>query len=398
MADIFNFTEIKSGLIELPRDLSFTPSEFIPIGELDFLVTFLAKTLDGSSVPILFVKYNPEHGFINYRVNENHSLPQAIHARNATWYYDQFGDKHIIVTDHGHDKPPFPGGCAKHFILKDDTVIELQSIGSDAFYFDVTSLALPGFQERCVLLTNLSSGRGQCALVSSDGTHRFADEIWPMSGEFFQQNISLCAVDLDGDGVDEVIVGARGGRNRDLIFKWNGSKFVESDYTLPEKYYSDWETICVSGVDLHNSKQIDILTLNHSKEIDQGSIEFYQSRLESGKLSFFRQSASNALIDLYKVKNQWFHRAQSVDVNGDGNLEILLLTRRVEYPSSLEHDRFYIIQNKNGVLENSTVSGIALKAEWLGFYVGKFLNNDSQQLLLIDFKGRWKLFQEGAQL
>lgn len=375
-----------SGRLELPELDRSVPSEVFARPSLrEFWLSTLPRRDRSGAGPLHRLTWKDSEGL---RLSTPAGLRdfRASHIRNMA--SGRQGENTILVfADHGPDAEPFPG--ARSILMRGSgerwDVSPLAS--TPAFHFDATMTDTLG-EDLLLVLINLQSTRSQVFAVDRNGVAREIEGAWP---EACGNDGSLSAVfaDFDGDGEDELWIGSRNERERDVILKWHDGRFLWPEQRIPRKARSPWETVQSLAVDLDNDGRPDVITLNHDLGIRHGAVEAYLNR---GELHFETMPLEPSLEALSEVDNRWLHRLQAVDWNGDGFIDFVVTCRKADHGRPEGGEPVFLIRNEGG----RRLSLAPLRKDDMGWMtasacVDDFNGDGRMEILRIGFDGSWRL-------
>jgi hypothetical protein len=249
---------------------------------------------------------------------------------------------------------------------------------------------------------------GFADVTAESGLGRLLDEKYRAEAKWWLSGVDL--VDLDGDGVLDLFLGAHGGGH--ALAALNDGK---GTFELAKGLYPDREIYCWG--DLNEDGKVDLLVTH-----DDGAGRWWVNESEKGTLRFRKtavgapRARANALIDIDRDgRVDWLHEGDAgivfemgdgrggfkqgvglgvvksrnetnvipVDVNGDGFIDLLVHWGRYEFVEG--RSRVYLNDGRGGFVESTRAcgleeEGVAIKG------VGDLNGDGAVDLLVIEHK------------
>ena len=254
-----------------------------------------------------------------------------VFPRNET-VADFNGDglEDAVVSDHGFDAPPYPGGITRIFIqqpsgeMKDETSLRFPS--GPAFTHDVCSGDVNGDGSPDLFFANLGSSAATIrpVLYLNDGHGFFhaANELLPAAlrdplGPAF---VSCRFVDVNHDGSLDLVLGGGGGNppqlrdSRDWLLLNDGHgnlRDVTFQSMPPRRGGADWVTYGTAVVDVNRDGWPDLVQTEWHNDT-QGTIQLL---INNGDGTFHEQD--DAALNVIR-NDGWLDKSYPVDINKDG--------------------------------------------------------------------------------
>lgn len=313
--------------------------------------------------------------------------PEAVHfhARNGATLPGARVPS-FLIADHGLDADPFPGGVSTLYELISGKWEGKKLFPQLAFHFDVavTGNIIP--DSYLAAFTNLNQPHSTLSKISKTG------EIIPIDIPLpedlsFHNYMTLKFVDLNKDGIDELLVGGRGEGAKNSILEFSNGRFQYTSVQPPPPKFGGWESVMLEACDLDGLGNMDLIILSHDKSITQGAIEIL--RLGSGGYTPLKLPPE---IDcLWQVPGQWIHRVKPVNAFHSTRKDLLLTLRRSDYGVPHDFEQVILLKNEgNGIFSWPRRRDSFLKTLVLGADV--VVNDEGKpNLLVINFDGSYHI-------
>lgn len=364
-------------------------------GRKDFIVGKINHCDPRIPSGFIFLEQSLDGQFYNNTKNYIVGL-KAFHPRNFTQAdFNGDGIKDLFIADHGIDLPPFPGAQGQILIgsktppfFINETNVRLPLKRDFTFNAPVADVNGDGFSD--ILLSNhLGHGRYPILLIN-DGKGFFHEnsDIFPHTNRDYKNCFMYSAfIDLDNDGVDELVAGAdsyRGGK--DAIFKKNSAgKFEEVVGAIPNYLAKDWSTVSFSFEDLNGDGRKDIIAVNHNKGFTKGNVNLFFNK---GNLHF--EKASYVFDINYEDSNKfWIPQVLIEDVNDDSRPDIIFFLKSNPeahlYP--LRNIFHLFLNNGGGRFENITSQLTELNSNYMTMGIAKNPKTGHKEIILLSYNG-----------
>jgi hypothetical protein len=177
---------------------------------------------------------------------------------------------------------------------------------------------------------------------------------------------AMAVGDVDGNGWDDVVVGAPTGSEEQFLLQKTSGKFLIS--SLPYSAYKKEEDAGILLLDADNDHDVDMLITSGGNEYSEESIN-YRPRFFRNERGHFQQDTS--AVPSVEVSSSC---AIAADFDRDGDQDIFIGGRAVpsKYPLA---PRSYLLQNNNGIFSDITAAaspalgniGMITAALWTDF-------------------------------
>jgi ASPIC and UnbV/FG-GAP-like repeat len=165
---------------------------------------------------------------------------------------------------------------------------------------------------------------------------------------------AIATGDINGDGLDDIVVGGASGYSPTIFFQQKSGKFIEKPL-LPPSLISHWEATSIVLFDADGDKDLDMYIACGSNEAPPGSAD-YQDKL------FINDGHGNFAIDTAALPEN--HTSKScvrvADYDKDGDLDIFIAGRcyPFNYPKAVSS---ILLRNdsKNGKVKFTDVTSTA---------------------------------------
>lgn len=330
--------------LSLPCGPDYSISEIYALPDSkNFFVSTLCHRDRSIAAPVYHFQWDPQLGL----KLATHQLPpsaQFVHARNFAHANISDGKNILAVADHGYDFPPFPG-ARPGLVWSANSEWQYKPISEDKSFYFAAAISDKSLKDKKLLVfTSMSSTQNQIFSVDDNLSFESLPNAWPEElpvGSY----LSAVFADLDNDQRDELVLGSRAPREHDVICRFENGRLVMTEQSLPRKLNAGWETVQVLPVSLQNNGLLDLVTLNHSAEINRGSLEVYRNL---GNLEFDRYPLDQKILSLSQVKGRWLHSVQAADLNGNGFMDLIVSLRRSDWTDSRRHPPYFYIINESG--------------------------------------------------
>jgi enediyne biosynthesis protein E4 len=191
---------------------------------------------------------------------------------------------------------------------------------------------------------------------------------------------SVAVADVNGDGLDDVFLGAAKGYKPQIFIQNTNGKFsLQKQQALDVD--SIYEDVDATFVDVDNDKDLDLLVASGGNEYFGNSI-YLQPRLyvNDGKGFFTRKLnafPTNVLLTASSVSTN--------DFNGDGFVDVFLGARALPWEYGATPTSFLLQNNGDGVFKISQLEGVSniQKIGLVTSAVWADLNNDRKKELIV---------------
>lgn len=370
---------LSEGKIDFPEYPEFVPSECYALqGKSEFVISTLGQSPTGKMAPCFSLLWESQtQELVKSETIKNLSLRMA-HARNLSISPNS---DFFIITDHGFDALPFAGGHSKIIQRSNQEWCSVDLFKVPGFHFDVT------IGQNLVVMTNLQSLKQTCLSLDQASHLISLDNVWP-EGLCHTKWLTALFVDFNNDGREELVIGGRGGSERDLIFRWDDSKFLHSDMILPVKQNAHWETVLIKAVDMNGDGRKDLITLNHNENFSQGNLEIYLNYVEG----FKTMEMDEHLLQSFKATNRWLHRVDHYDFSGKGFPDLVFTVRKKEHQiKNSESSLFFAINQMGKRLEYGAYDLFQNEDNIFATWLDDFNLDGRAELLSIRYNGKWTL-------
>lgn len=250
--------------------------------------------------------------------------PPATHARKSLVAdFDGNGLADVFILDHGFDNPPFPGNEPKLVMqdapgsfswqrLTDQTGFHHGGAAGDFDNDGDIDVFVGGFDP----FFFLNDGSGAFTKV---------DDRWDAS---MAKVFSAELIDVDQDGFLDLLVGAHERDGDQTAVYWGGSTgaYSAADRTLMPQVAQLGAVLDFDAADVDGDGDRDLI-LNRTRDGDDGAAGgFYSGRITQLILNDGNRGFSDATsrIDAPGTgSDQWFPWLRTVDLNQDGDLDIV---------------------------------------------------------------------------
>lgn len=158
---------------------------------------------------------------------------------------------------------------------------------------------------------------------------------------------SLAVGDINGDGLDDLMIGGAAGYAPQVYLQQPDGSFLDHQAFVPEEILP-YEDMGLLFLDIDNDGDLDLYAVSGSNEFKAGSPE-YRDRvyINDGKGNF--SIAPNALPEIVSSGTT----VRAADVDGDGLLDLFVGGRTpiAQYPYP---DKSYLLKNEGGVFRDVT--------------------------------------------
>lgn len=254
------------------------------------------------------------------------NISGLVHPREI-----EFGDfngdgiSDIMIVGHGYDTDPFPGET-NLLLLSDGNGGYTDASGNlpqvNDFSHSLTTSDIDGDGDLDIYVGNVFGGTQTPAyLLLNDGDGNFTQQ--QLDPTYFHpenaQNTSSHFADLDGDGVDELILGSTN-HAPTRIFSYSAQ---QGGFVLQEEFAEGvFGTATISNdvksADLNNDGLMDIVLA----QTDVGDTTAgFQVMIQNGDGSFSDQTSG--FMNGVATGNQWVEFFEFYDINNDGLMDII---------------------------------------------------------------------------
>lgn len=270
----------------------------------------------------------------------NGDRPSGVHPREALLAdFNGDGMKDLFIADHGHDAPPFPGWSNQLLLWTSEGYID----ASDRLPDDSTGFShnaavgdVDGDGDIDILVAN-NGGEfipGPYFLLN-DGAANFTSNtsLLPDSLEKGRERAPYAAgiADLDADGHQDLIMGAKGGMADESFIYWGeaGGEFRDDHATaLPTPgffvAFGDGQVISTATHDFNDDGLVDVLLGGY----DDGTVGHDPKRgvqmlINAGNRRFSDETQRRLGESAWSFTEGWHTEHRLFDFNHDGEVDIV---------------------------------------------------------------------------
>lgn len=268
--------------------------------------------------------------------------PLMTHGREGTFAdFNNDGFLDYILVGHGWDTSPFPGEKNALFFGTRDGFVDKSALIPD--YLDFThSVAVgdlngDGFNDIYIGNT-YGENRINPYLLLNTGNESFTEiELNDENFNIFSQKyLAAEIVDIDGDGVEELIVGAHDHPDGNRIFQYDAEKqSMVLEQVLPDNLFEISQVMDIKVADLNDDGLLDIVILSTPSYSGTGLQVLFQD--QDGSFS----DVTSSVLPEFDQDQPWVEYIEIADADSDGDLDIMMSQK-----SARGANAYY---NENGV-------------------------------------------------
>lgn len=342
-------------------------------GSFDLVVS--AQSLEG-----------PQYGAIYFNDGNNSftladgDRPLSEHGREILVAdFNGDGILDLFISDHGHDEAPFPGYTNQLLLGTGTGFTDVSERLGDIEAFDHNSAIgdVDGDGDIDILVTNFDVGAEASYFLINDGAANFTitREILP-ADENESNTWGSHLVDLNNDGLPEMVIGRTGGESGATRVYWNegGSFSADNRIDLPNdtSYVGvtagddDYSVIDIADFDIDGDGYQDLLIVSYDAQfqgyrglqllMNDGNGGFVDETIERLGEGVQGKGPSGTFVDFF-------------DVNNDGYTDIVLQGMGVHVIGSSggyeDSDNIYLALLNDGTGHYTQYSSLEMRTAWL---------------------------------
>lgn len=281
-------------------------------------------------------------------------FPQGIPSvhwtpRLATGDFNGDGITDVFAPDFGQDAAPFPGGQNRLFlsangVLADQSSQLLQRLTQG---HGVSVADLDGNGRLDILVNGLNdrSGRAdEVILTNGNGTVTTRTDVFPASdqapGQFTNGHTWSFMGDLNGDGRTDVVLGtwdARGGPSEVLLASAPATFADSGVRALPNPAVDKPVVLAIKSLDLNGDSLPDLVmsVTNGGQQGEFYQVPYLQLLVNQGTGVFSDETQQRLAQDGTARKNYWYKFIDTVDIDGDGDTDLLVSSDTPDHAGEL---------------------------------------------------------------
>jgi hypothetical protein len=330
----------------------------------------------------------------NLNIKNNHFK----HIRNyVVADLNNDGIKELIISDHGEDVAPFPGGFSKIYSIHKNNLESRNLAPHKMFTFEICAADLDNDKDIDLYISNIDAGASPPPFFYINKNKGFISKknLLPLSYNSFSKTGLACAFeDINNDNRIDLILGSNVGdghskQDQVLLQDKNGLFGLQDKILFPERSNSNeqWATSSITVADLNNDSYPDTVHLSHNESFNKGNIQIF---INSKGHSFIENSYK---IKLDKFTDYWFHSSKIVDINNDGLLDIIILPKlTTSTKKSINFSLLVLInQNKAQFKEIRLNKSLFNNKHFVGFTVEDYDKDTDLDIMAITDDGYYLL-------
>lgn len=370
-------------------------------GRNDFIIGQLNQINIFKPSGFLFIEQREDGSFYDNTPNYITDL-KTFHIRHVVQAdFNRDGINDLFVADHGVDVRPFLGGQGQILIgsktppyFRNETASRIPA--HKLFTFNSIAADFNNDNFIDIFLSNYLTKTGFPTVLINDGKGVFHfdkslfahSRLFPKSVEYaINCYMYSVFIDLDGDGVNELVAGACNRKGtKDAIFKIGpdgvGRKVKNA---LPDYLEEGWGSIYVSTKDMNMDGKLDIVTVTHNLDYDRGTINILYNK---GNLNFEKSKFSFAIE--FKPEHKFFiPNVILEDLNGDKRPDVLFALRDTSAGKAppLKHYIHLFLNEGDEQFNNKTELFDNIQESPLSLSVDKDPKTGQNEILFLSFLG-----------